>query len=103
MLSDSCSVLGLSRVCLFTYTDYWHCGYKKERPYVVSYNGKYHGRFATMEQAAVQFARLDMGLPPLEIQKGGATGGSSGGGKGGGEAGSSSAEAAGDGASSSQP
>ena len=30
--------------------DYWHSGYKRERPYVCVYGGKYHGRFATAVQ-----------------------------------------------------
>ena len=45
------------------FDDYWPTGYKKERPYTVVDDGKYHGRFATVLQAAVHFARLEAGLP----------------------------------------
>ena len=45
--------------------DWWHCGFKKLRPFVVSFDGAYAGRFATVEQAAVQYARLEAGMPPL--------------------------------------
>ncbi len=47
--------------------DYWHTGYKKLRPYAVSYDGKYVGRFATVEQAAVYYACVDLGMPPLAV------------------------------------
>jgi hypothetical protein len=60
--------------------DYWHSGYKKERPYVVCFEGAYQGRYATVEQAAVCYARLEMGMPPLPQQQpatGGGGGGSS--------------------------
>jgi len=43
------------------FNDYWPTGYKKLRPYVVTYEGGYAGRFATVEQAAVQYARLQAG------------------------------------------
>ena len=46
--------------------DWWHCGFKKLRPFVVSFDGAYAGRFATVEQAAVQYARLEAGMPPLD-------------------------------------
>ena len=45
--------------------DYWPTGVKKLKPFVVHYNGAYAGRFATVEQAAVQYARLEEGMPPL--------------------------------------
>ncbi|KAL1503186.1 hypothetical protein AB1Y20_011244 [Prymnesium parvum] len=51
------------------FDDYWPCGFKKYKPYVVTHDGKYNGRFATVEQAAVQYARLEMGLPPLKIEQ----------------------------------
>ena len=40
-------------------------GIKKQRPFVCVYEGKYHGRFETEVQAAVQYARLENGLPPM--------------------------------------
>ena len=49
--------------------DYWPTGYKKDRPYTCSYDGKYQGRFATPIQAAVQYARLDLGLPLLDFDE----------------------------------
>lgn len=80
--------------------DGWQCGYKAERPYVVSYEGKYQGRYATVEQAAVAYARVDMGLSPRDARSadgvagggGGAASGSGGaaGGSGGARAGGSS-------------
>ena len=55
---------------------------EKERPYVCTFEGKYYGRFPTAVQAAVQYARLDVGLPPLEYggrpSKGGGGGGKGG-------------------------
>ena len=36
-----------------------------ERPYTVKFDGQYAGRFATTEQAAVHFARLEAGLPAV--------------------------------------
>lgn len=50
------------------FDDYWHTGYKRLRPYTVKFDGAYHGRFATVEQAAVQYARLEMGMPPLVVE-----------------------------------
>lgn len=50
------------------FNDYWPSGFKKYKPYTVVQDGKYHGRFATVEQAAVQYARLEMGMPPLRIE-----------------------------------
>ena len=47
--------------------DYWPTGYKKLKPYVVTFEGSYAGRFATVEQAAVQYARLEEGLPPMSF------------------------------------
>ena len=49
------------------FDDSWHSGYKKERPFITVFEGKYAGRFATVEQAAVQYARLEAGMPPLVI------------------------------------
>ena len=48
--------------------DYWHTGFKRDRPYVVVYEGVYQGRFATVEQAAVNYARLEIGMPPLVLE-----------------------------------
>lgn len=53
----------LSHVAAGVFDDYWFTGYKKERPYTVTWEGKYHGRFATVEQAAVHFARVEAQLP----------------------------------------
>lgn len=50
------------------YDDYWPSGYKREKPYTVKYDDKYCGRFATVEQAAVHFARLEAGLPSEGFQ-----------------------------------
>jgi hypothetical protein len=47
--------------------DSWPTGYKKERPFAVSFDGRYQGRYATVEQAAVAYARLELGMPPLVI------------------------------------
>lgn len=49
------------------FNDYWPTGFKKFKPFVVTYEGRYAGRFATVEHAAVQYARLDEGLPPLHF------------------------------------
>ena len=49
--------------------DYWHTGYKKERPYVVVFEGVYQGRYATVEQADVCYARLEMWMPILPQQQ----------------------------------
>ena len=49
--------------------DYWHTGYKKVRPYTVTFEGKYQGRFATVEEAAVWYARLEMGMPPVVLSE----------------------------------
>ena len=38
------------------------------QPFTVKHDGVYKGRFATVEQAAVQYARLEMGMPPLVIK-----------------------------------
>ena len=38
---------------------------KKAKPFVVVHEGKGCGRFATVEQAAVQYARIEIGMPPL--------------------------------------
>ena len=46
--------------------DGWHTGYKSVRPYLVKFDGAHAGRFETVEQAAVQYARLEMGMPPLK-------------------------------------
>ena len=48
--------------------DYWHTGFKRDRPFVVVHDGAYQGRFATVEQAAVNYARLEMGMPPLVLE-----------------------------------
>ena len=49
------------------FNDYWPTGFKKLKPFVVTHEGRYAGRFATVEHAAVQYARLDEGLPPLHF------------------------------------
>ena len=43
--------------------EYQGAGAGQERPYVVTFDGGHVGRFATAEQAAVHFARLEAGLP----------------------------------------
>ena len=42
--------------------------YKREKPYVVMEDGKCRGRYATVEQAAVQYARIEIGMPDLVIE-----------------------------------
>ena len=49
--------------------DYQPTGYKKFRPFFVTFDGVHAGRFATVEQAAVCYARLESGMPRLLIAK----------------------------------
>ncbi|EOD34221.1 hypothetical protein EMIHUDRAFT_201887 [Emiliania huxleyi CCMP1516] len=51
------------------FEDYWPSGYKRERPFTVMYDGSYVGRYATVLRAAVQFARLEKGMPLLDMAR----------------------------------
>ena len=44
--------------------DFWPSGFKARKPFTMVHAGKYHGRFATKEEAALHCERLESGLVP---------------------------------------
>ena len=46
------------------FDDYWPSGFKRDRPYTVQHDGKYQGRFPLVIEAALHYAKLELGIAP---------------------------------------
>ena len=44
------------------FDDYWPSGYKRDKPYTCTHDGKYQGRFALVIEAALHYAKLELGM-----------------------------------------